>query len=240
MKRAVLIFFSLLALGNLAAGANLPSFFTQADAFFKKYVENGMVHYKEINANFSEAESLYKDIESMNLSSADDRAKKAFYINAYNLIVIYQVSKYYPLKSPLDRSGFFDKVKHNVGGVSMTLNALEIKKLVLTYKDPRIHFVLACAAKSCPPLASFAYEPGQLDQQLDTRTKLSLNNKDWLRLNAGNKTVSISKIFDWYKKDFTMNGENTVLEFINKYRSTPIPASYRVSYYEYNWGLNDG
>ena len=240
MKKAIVIFFSLMALGNVVMGASLSSFFTQADAFFKKYVENGMVHYKEISANFSEVESLYKDIENMDLSSANDPSKKAFYINAYNLIVIYQVSKYYPLKSPLDRSGFFDKVKHTVAGESMTLNALEIKKLVLTYKDPRIHFVLACAAKSCPPLASFAYVPGQLDKQLDTRTKLSLNNTGWLRLNAGNKSVSISKIFDWYKKDFTMNGQNTVLEFINKYRSSPIPSSYSVSYYEYDWGLNDG
>ncbi len=240
MKKAIFILLGVLTLGNASVATDLPAFFSLADAFLKKNVENGKVHYKEINANFSEVESLYKVIEKMDLSSASDASKKAFYINAYNIIVIYQVSKYYPLKSPLDRSGFFDKVKHTIGGETMTLNALEIKKLVLTYKDPRIHFVLACAAKSCPPLASFAYQPDQLDKQLDTRTKLSVNNKEWLRLSAGNKQVSLSKIFDWYKKDFTMNGENTVLEFINKYRASPIPGSYTVSYYEYDWGLNEG
>ena len=42
------------------------------------------------------------------------------------------------------------------------------------------------------------------------------------------------------KKDFTMNGENSVIEFINKYKNAPIPASYSVVHYEYDWSLNDG
>ena len=71
----------------------------------------------------------------MDLSSASAESKKAFYINAYNLIVIYQVSKFYPLKSPLDKSGFFDKVKHQVAGEALTLNALELKTLVFTTKE---------------------------------------------------------------------------------------------------------
>ena len=37
-----------------------------------------------------------------------------------------------------------------------------------------------------------------------------------------------------------MNGENTVIEFINKYRKTAIPASYSVVHYEYDWSLNEG
>lgn len=219
---------------------DLTSFFDKTDAFLKKYVENGKVHYQQINNNFKVIEELYNDVGAMDLSKEDPETKKAFFLNAYNLIVIYQVAKFYPLKSPLDRSGFFDRVKHKVAGELITLNALEIKKIVLTHKDARIHFALACAAKSCPPLASFAYVPGKLNSQLDARTKLSINNKNWLKVNSSAKQTSISKIFDWYKKDFTMNGENTVIEFINKYRSTPIPASYSVVHYEYDWSLNEG
>lgn len=223
---------------NQAAG--LESYFAAADGFFNKYVTNGRVAYKDIKSNFSEIESLYKTINSANLSSASDVEKKAFYINAYNLIVIYHVSKYYPLKSPLDQSGFFDKVKHTVAGEQLTLNALEIKKLILTYKDPRIHFVLACAAVSCPPLASFAYTPAKLEEQLQKRTELALNDADWLKVQSGKNKVLLSKIFDWYKKDFTMNGETSVIDFINKYRTSKIPANYQVGYYEYDWSLNEG
>lgn len=240
MIRALIIVSAFLMISLPSNSADLTSFFDEADTFLKKYVENGKVHYQKINKDIDVITRLYNDIGAMDISSVKPETKKAFFINAYNLIVIYQVAKYYPLKSPLDRSGFFDRVKHSVAGESITLNALEIKKLVLTYKDPRIHFALACAAKSCPPLASFAYLPAQLDKQLDTRTKLSLNDKSWLKVSANSKQASLSKIFDWYKKDFTMNGEGTVIEFINKYRNSPIPNSYSVTYYEYDWGLNEG
>ncbi|MEM9857019.1 MAG: DUF547 domain-containing protein [Bacteroidota bacterium] len=240
MTRVLIIVLALFSSSISVNGADVTSFFSEADAFLKKYVDNGKVHYQKISENISSIEKLYNDIGDMDISSANPQTKKAFYINAYNLVVIYQVAKFYPLKSPLDRSGFFDRVKHNVAGESITLNALEIKKLVLTNKDPRIHFVLACAAVSCPPLASFAYLPGKLDGQLNTRTKLSINNSNWLKVNASAKEASISKIFDWYKKDFTMNGENTVIEFINKYKNSPIPSSYSVVHYEYDWSLNEG
>ncbi|ELR70127.1 hypothetical protein C900_03812 [Fulvivirga imtechensis AK7] len=241
MKKFIYSFSIILLLSALAPAEaeNLDPFFEQTDAFLKKYVKDGRVAYKEINSNFSGIESLYKTINAADLSSASDLEKKAFYINAYNLIVIYQVSKYYPLKSALDQSGFFDKVKHTVAGESMTLNALEIKKLILTYKDPRIHFTLACAAVSCPPLASFGYDPKQLDRQLQERTTLALNDPEWLKIRTDQNKVYLSKIFDWYKKDFTMSGESSVLDFINKYRTKKIPGTFKVDYYEYNWSLNE-
>jgi hypothetical protein len=238
MKKTVLMF-SIIFLGGIVEAADLSGFFNKSEAFFKKYVHDGKVAYKSIKANNVEIQSLYTDIETMNLASADEKQKKAFYANAYNLIVIYQVAKYYPLKSPLDQSGFFDKVKHKVAREPMTLNFLEIKKLILTYKDPRIHFALACAAKSCPPLANFAFMPDIMDEQLTTRTKLALNNKDWLIVKPAEKKVLLSKIFDWYNKDFTMNGENSVIDFVNKYRNTPIASNYTIGYYEYNWSLNE-
>ncbi|HNP18185.1 MAG TPA: DUF547 domain-containing protein [Fulvivirga sp.] len=238
MKKTLVI--PLLLLTSIVVnGADLNSFFNKADTFFKKYVHDGRVAYKSINANFSEIQSLYSDINTMNLAAANDNEKKAFYINAYNLVVIYQVSKYYPLKSPLDQSGFFDKVKHQVAGQSMTLNSLEILKLIQTYKDPRVHFALACAAKSCPPLPSFSFLPNELDTQLTTRTKLSIDNKDWLKVRPESNKVALSKIFDWYKKDFTMDGSITVIDFINKYKKIKIPSNYEISYYEYSWELND-
>ncbi|GCC52147.1 DUF547 domain-containing protein [Chryseotalea sanaruensis] len=224
---------------TLSTFANSSKAFTEkADAFFKKYVKNGSVAYKAINLDKAEITSLYKEIGKMNLSSFSVNEKKAFYINAYNIIVIYWVAEYYPLKSPLDKSGFFDKVKHKVAGEDLSLNALEIKKLLLPYKDGRFHFVLACAAKSCPPLASFAIHPEKLEEQLNERTTMALNNGEWLRVVTADKKVALSKIFDWYKGDFTQKG--SAIEWINQYRKMKIPTDYVIEYYEYNWSLNEG
>jgi len=219
-------------------GDQLSAFTSSSDYFLKKYVSNGSVAYTKIKQNIGEVEALYALIGEMNLSGVDVAMQKSFYINAYNLIVIYWVAKHYPLKSPLDNSGFFDKVKHKVAGEEITLNSLEIKRLLFPYKDARLHFALACAAKSCPPLASFAYTPVTLDKQLTERATAALNNPGWLKINNAEKKVELSKIFEWYKKDFTADGK-TELEWINQYRKEKIPATYTVGFYEYNWALNE-
>lgn len=195
----------------------LSAFTSSSDSFLKKYVSNGSVAYTKVKQNIGEVEALYALIGEMNLSNVDVAMQKSFYINAYNIIVIYWVAKHYPLKSPLDNSGFFDKVKHKVAGEEITLNSLEIKKLLLPYKDARLHFALACAAKSCPPLSSFAYTPVALDKQLTERATAALNNPGWLKINKVEKKVELSKIFEWYKKDLTADGK-TELERLKQYR----------------------
>jgi hypothetical protein len=219
-------------------GDQLSAFTSSSDYFLKKYVSNGSVAYTKIKQNIGEVEALYALIGKMYLSGVDVAMQKSFYINAYNIIVIYWVAKHYPLKSPLDNSGFFDKVKHKVAGEEITLNSLEIKRLLFPYKDARLHFALACAAKSCPPLASFAYTPVTLDKQLTERATAALNNPGWLKINNAEKKVELSKIFEWYKKDFTADGK-TELEWINQYRKEKIPATYAVGFYQYNWVLKE-
>ncbi|MBC7921531.1 MAG: DUF547 domain-containing protein [Ferruginibacter sp.] len=220
-----------------AAQANLEKFTQEADAFLRAHVRDGKVDYANVKKDFQKIKSLYDQVGRMNLANAPDNARKAFYLNAYNLAVIYQVAWFYPLKSALDASGFFDQVKHPIAGESMTLNALEITKLIKTYGDARVHFTLACAAKGCPKLAGFAFQPATLDAQLDERAKLALNNPYFIRVNKNQKKAEVSKIFDWYKKDFTGGGK-TVLAYINQYRREAIPADYTVGFYEYDWSLN--
>ena len=213
-------------------------FFQKSDLFLKKYTMKGLVSYAKIKQNLSEVEELYEMVGNMKIDQLSPDKKKAFYINAYNIIVIYQVSKYYPLKSAMDQSGFFDKVKHNVGGKPMSLNALEIIHLLKAFPDARIHFALACAAKSCPPLASFAFLPGKLDEQLENRTRLAINDSGFIKVDTKAKKVGISMIFKWYARDFDKDGQNA-RSFINKYKSQKIPADYSVEFYEYDWALND-
>ena len=54
------------------------------------------------------------------------------------------------------------------------------------YNDPRLHFVLVCGAISCPKIASFAYTPENLEAMLEERTKLALNNDEFIQVNDGN------------------------------------------------------
>jgi hypothetical protein len=215
----------------------LSSFNQAADAFLKKYVEKGKVDYKSLKQNFSEVDKLYLQLAGINLTAASKNDKMAFYINAYNVIVIRQITEYFPLKSALDKNGFFDKVRHQVGGEELTLDQIEKGKVIIPFRDPRVHFAFSCAAIGCPELGDFAYTAENLQGMLEQRTRSAINNPEFIIVDPATKEVKLSMIFKWYEKDFMIN-EPSVLAYINKYSSTPIPDGYTVSYYKYNWDLN--
>ncbi|MEL6538688.1 MAG: DUF547 domain-containing protein [Bacteroidota bacterium] len=234
MKIRVLTSLLLLVAATQLQAASLGSFTQEADAFFKKYVRNGMVDYAQVKSDDAIA-SLYEQVGSMSLANTTAAQKKAFYINAYNIAVIKSIVDKYPVNSPMDISGFFDGAKHQIAGNSLTLNELEKTKLLRVYEDARIHFVVVCAAQGCPKLASFAYTPEELESQLQAQTRKSLNDDYFIRI-RGNR-VQVSKIFEWYASDFTQNGQS-VVGYINQFRDEKIPTNLRNGSYEYDWALN--
>lgn len=224
----------LLIISVTAFGQNIDKkFFADANAFFKQYVTDGRVNYTALHTT-GDLMPLIIKVEKADLNGADEATKKAFYINAYNLHVIDLALKAYPLKSVQDIPGFFDEKKINVGGKKMTLNKFEKEYMLKPYGDSRLHFVLVCGALGCPPITDFAYMPTQLEAQLEQQTKLALNEPTFVRSND-NKT-ELSQIFKWYTSDFA-GGKDEVIQFINSYRDTPISG--KISYYSYDWTLND-
>ena len=215
------------------------NFFSESDQFFKQYIRNGRVDYSAISKHPAALNALVSRVENFDLSAAPDAsARKAFWINAYNILVIKGIVNDYPTKSPMDTGGFFDRKKYNAGGGKLTLNDIENKKIRAVYKDARIHFVLVCAAIGCPSIIPGAYFPETLDKQLQERTEISLNQNLHVRLDKASKKVFVSEIFKWYREDFVTGG-STVIEYINRFREDKIPANFSVDYTPYDWRLNE-
>lgn len=237
MRKSILhISIFLLAFTTISNAQGTSEFFTKADSFFKTYVSNGKVAYDDIKSNPAELDELIKMAEGISISKDKAAEYQAFWINGYNLLVIKSVIENYPLKSPLDVGGFFDKTKHNIGGTSTTLNDIENKLLRKNFpKEPRFHFVLVCAGLGCPPIINEAYMPSTLDSQLERQTKKALNDPNFIRVNK-NK-VKISQIFEWYTGDFTQDGKS-LADFINLYKEESLPEGSKISYYPYDWTLN--
>jgi len=220
----------------MGSAQNTSVFFSKSDAFFKAHVKNGRVDYKSVNNDTSELDGLLEMAKGISVSSDKPNDYQAFWINAYNLAVIKGVTNHYPLKSPLDVGGFFDKTKYELGGTSITLNDIENKMLRAKFpKEPRFHFVLVCGGLGCPPIIASAYKPTTLDAQLSKQTKRALNDPNFIRVDK-NK-VKISQIFEWYKGDFEHDGD--VVDFINTYKTETLPENAKVSYYPYDWTLNE-
>lgn len=120
----------------------------------------------------------------------------------------------------------------------MTLDQLEFDKLIGRTKDPRIHFVLGCAARSCPYLEDYAYRPGILEEQLENRAKLILLAANYVYVDQGKNQVLLNKIFEWYQDQFEEEA-GSLLQYINRYRANEVPQEYDIKFQEYDWSLND-
>ena len=218
--------------------AQNSEFFDRADRFFMKYVKMGKVNYSELFNNREILDSLLTNIDEMDPAWNSEAFEKAFYINAYNILVIKTVLDYYPISSPKDVDGFFDKVEHQVAGNSITLDELEFEYLFAKYKDPRLHFVLNCAASSCPTLYNRAIRPVDIDDQLNFSTLMVIDRNDYVKVDHEKKVIRVSKIFDWYREMFE-DQYSSVREFINFNRFTTLPDDYEIHFMQYDWSLND-
>ena len=237
MKLSNLTFLFFIAGTIVTQAQSTTEFFSKADTFFKAHVKDGRVDYATIKENPDDLNALVEDAKKISVSTESADEYQAFWINGYNISVIKGIIDNYPLKSPLDVGGFFDKTKYDIGGTSITLNDIENKLLRGKFpSEPRFHFVLVCGGLGCPPIIAEAYMPSKLDAQMETQTKLALNDPNFIRVNK-NK-AKISQIFEWYKGDFTQNGQSLV-DFINKYKSETLPEKTKVSYYTYDWTLNE-
>ena len=236
MKKTILLLISIFVVSVTNSKAqNLAQFFDEADAIFGKYVSNGKVDYALLAKNEVELISVLDLAKNSRVSTSSPAAYQAFWINAYNLSVLKGIVDNYPIKSPLDKKGFFDKTTYTLGGTTITLNDIENKKLRAKFDDARFHFVLVCGAKGCPPLIAKAYRPETLDKQLEIQTKKALTNSEFVKISNGK--VALSEIFKWYKEDFVKKGQNEI-DFLNKFRSEKISSDAKVTYYSYDWRLN--
>lgn len=221
---------------TVSNGQNVDTFVNKANSFFSTHIKNGRVDYKAIKNNPTTLNELISLAKEVRVSKNNPTSYKAFWINAYNISVIKGIVENYPVKQPLAIKGFFDKTTYELGGVKTTLNDLENNLLRKVFpQEARFHFVLVCAGLGCPPIINQAYTPEKLETQLQRQTTIALNNPNFIKV-KGNK-VQLSQIFEWYKGDFTQQGNE--IEYINTFRKEAIPTNAKVSYYPYDWTLNE-
>ena len=251
---------SLLILATAAAAGALarPAFALDragADAEYAnlltKYVTPRGVRYGAWRATGEDVKALSEVVTSYR---AIDRAglppeeRKALDINLYNSKVLEIVLQGKPRESIKDLSHgvsgseIFSRPLINLQGKGVSLNDLE-KTIRDESKDPRVHFALNCAARSCPPIRPEPYDPARLDEQLDDATRRFLAEPGGVEIQSsgGKTTVVTVKIFDWYADDFKAAGGP--LAFLQKYgpkEAADVIAAgkARLAFQEYDWSLN--
>ena len=240
-----LTFFAILAApmaGVLHARVPANNLTAETTAFLHRYVDkNGKIDYTAIRRGPEQLEALVFSIGGFDVAHATPADQYAFYLNAYNVLVIGDIVRNYPLKSVQDMPGFFNKTLHCVGHEQLTLDQIETDKLRRIYDDPRLHFALVCGTQSCPRLNQTAYVGSKLPEQLNSQTRFALSDPNYVRVNPTTRQVRLPQIFKWYEADFTSSGRSEVL-YVNQFRQKKarrVPTGYAVDFYPYDWSLND-
>ncbi len=204
------------------------------NTLLKKNVSaDGKVNYKNFKSEKATLDSYIKTLaDNAPQDSWSKNDKMAYWINAYNASTIKLIIQNYPLSKITDLDGGkpWDVKRLTFGGKKLSLNDIE-NNILRPMGDARIHFAINCAAKSCPPLFNQAFTTENLNDCLETRTKQFINSS---ANTLKNNEIKVSKIFDWYGKDF-----GNVATFISKYANTKVSKTATVVFADYDWRLNE-
>jgi hypothetical protein len=216
-------------------------------------------------AGFAQDRALLKAVldEDSKVTKAEFDAwtkaqQQAFLINAYNAFTVELILTKYPdLKSIRDLGSFLGKPWSRkffrLFGEESSLDFIEHEMLRKegVYDDPRVHVAVVCASIGCPMLRNEAFVAGQLDAQLDDAMRRFLSDRTRNRYNPQTRKLEVSKIFDWYGKDFERGhkGFTSVKATLARYadqladrpqdRAAVKGEKADVTFLDYDWSLND-
>lgn len=247
----------------------------QGDPFHSAYdqlldlnVRDGYVYYAALR---SERGRLDRYVSALNVPPGTyDRwsreAQIAFWLNAYNALVLQTVVQHYPIRgraadypasSIRQIPGAFERRTHRVAGRTVTLD--EIEKAVLPeFRDPRLYLALGRGAVGSGRLRSEAFTAARLESQLDAVRAEFTSRGPLFRIDRLNGQVSVTPILSWRDSEFVAaydSGEQgpfarrspierAILAFatpglLRLEREFVDRNDFRLVFHEFDWRLND-
>jgi hypothetical protein len=225
-------------------------------AILQKYYDpaKGM-DYPALKArDLATIQNLRQQLGHVNAGALDRKQQLAYWINVYNINTVVTVLESYPVKSirdistdPIVRLNVFKKQRIPLGPARLSLDEVENEKIRAGFHDPRIHFAINCAAKSCPPIRPEAFTGEKIDQQLDDQARRFLSGPLGLRFGRKGDTLVVhaTKILDWFGDDFE-KWSGGRMAFVHKYlpadKQRLIDAAngrVELEFDDYDWSLNN-
>ncbi len=237
------------------------------DALLKmhvRYLEGGnasRVDYAGMARDTAQLEAVLDGFEKVARPEFDAWTKpqqEAFLMNAYNAFTIKKILTRYPhIHSIRDFGNIFgnpwkDKF-FTLFGEPANLDLIEHGMLRKpgVYDEPRVHFAVVCASVGCPMLRNEAFVAERLDTQLEDAIRRFLSDRSRNRYDPAAGKLEVSKIFDWYGKDFEQgfHGYASLKATFAKYaglladrpedRAAVAAGRADIDFLDYDWTLND-
>lgn len=175
----------------------------------------------------------------------------AFWANLYNALTLREVLDHHPVRSirdiasrgvPFDPKGWFGPWRTRlvaVEGRRLSLDDIEHGIMRPTFRDPRVHYAVNCAAIGCPNLRPTAWRAATLDRDLDEAAAIFVNHPRGVAV-LGDGRLRVSSIYLWFGEDF--GGAEGVVAHFHRHAAPPLAArlgpAARIAEDSYDWSLN--
>lgn len=273
LKTGAVVAAAVVALGVLVPGAAVPraqnaeAARRQAfDTILDLNVRDGFVYYRALRSDRSRLDGYVASLATASIESAPREEQIAFWLNAYNAIVLHTVvdqypiaqrSREYPAKSIRQIPGAFERLPHRVAGGTFTLD--QIEQTVLTrFHDPRVFLALGRGAVGSGRLRSEAYTAAALERQLAETAGECASRSTCVQIDQSRNVMEVSSVFSWRRDEwaqayadkapaaFTGRSpiERAVLAFVSPHlltaeRDLVAANQFKVAYLPFDWNLND-
>ncbi len=214
IRAAVLATTMVLAVEMIPAAAQdnaaLAAHRNTLDQLLDLYVRDGLVYYRALKAERAKLDGYTAWLAGASVDALPREERLAFWLNAYNAIVLQTVVDHYPIvrrsKEYPDHSirqipGAFERLQHRVAHRALTLDDIETKVLP-EFKDPRVYLALGRGALGSGRLRSEAFVPALLEKQLAEVSTECVSQHQCIEVDRTDNQVSASAVFSWRSQDF--------------------------------------
>ena len=224
------------------------------DAFLVRYLRIGAdgVHRVAYGAVAPEDRALLENyvarLGGLPISRYSRPEQMAYWINLYNALVVRLVIDHYPVASIRDIGkgsdapgvGPWRRKLVEVEGTPLSLSDIAHRILRPIWRDPRVHYALACGAVSCPNLQPEPFYADQLDRQLSEAAMAYVNDRRCIRIEGGQ--LGLSSLYRWYREDFGPTDRdviNHLMAYAEPNLAMKLQGFDRISDDGFDWRLND-
>ena len=247
---------------NPAGAARRKTF----DEFLDLYVRDGYVYYRALRSERSRFDMYVNSLGNVEVGSLPRDDQLAFWLNAYNALVLRTVIDHYPIqgrspdyppKSIRQIPGAFERLTHRIAGRTLTLDQIE-QTVLPSFHDPRAYLALGRGSVGGGRLRSEAFSPERLEAQLTEVANECASRSECVQIDRQNNRVVVSAIFSWREQEFAAaySGsapaavanrspiERAVLalvepKLLTTEREFLEKNQFQVSYKPFDWLLND-
>jgi hypothetical protein len=236
------------------------------DQILDLQVRDGYVYYRALRQERARLDAYVGSLSAAPVESMSRTEQLAFWLNAYNALVLRTVIDHYPIErrsseypanSIRQIPGAFERMPHQVGRLSLTLDQIE-RTILPKFEDPRAYLALGRGAVGSGRLRSEAFTAVSLERQLSEAAGECAMSERCVRVDRLTNAVLVSSIFSWREREFSgvfapraervfasrSPIERAVLAFMTPHllraeRELLAKNQFSVRFVPFDWSLND-